>query len=197
MALCCIGGVCIPYSALLPLLVWGLRWLIEKISSFGLLPKSLESWLLMTLQIQPKSVSVSPTKQSDCCVDDKNDNKDTTTSDPVLDTHFGCVGEVQSTRGWEKLLETNDFVVAKFTASWCTPCKTIQPLYTALASVNKQARFVTIDADALDDVAGLYKVALLPTFIVFNQGEVVERYSGSDENKLKALIRARAGKTLM
>ncbi|KAL7571110.1 hypothetical protein ACA910_014719 [Epithemia clementina (nom. ined.)] len=31
MALCCIGGVCIPYSALLPLCLLGLKWIWEKL----------------------------------------------------------------------------------------------------------------------------------------------------------------------
>ncbi|GKY99499.1 hypothetical protein MPSEU_000904100 [Mayamaea pseudoterrestris] len=186
MALCCIGGVCIPYSALLPLLVWGLRWIIEKLSSFGLLPKSLEAWLLTTLQLQPRRKKE---KVDDCC------NMSKTETVASLEADDGCVGVVASLQEWIQLLHSNEIVVAKFTASWCAPCKSIQPVFASLAAEHTNAIFVTIDADSVDEVANQYKVALLPTFLVMQNGQEVERYSGSDENKLKALIQRQvAGK---
>ena len=89
---------------------------------------------------------------------------------------------------WNKLLQANDTVVVKFSASWCAPCKAIQPLYASLAAEHTKAKFVLIDVDDVDDVANQYKVGILPTFLVLHKGDVVERYTGSDENKLQALI---------
>jgi thioredoxin 1 len=179
MSLCCIGGVCIPYSALLPLLVWGLRWLIEKLSNFGLLPKSLEAWLLTTLQIQPK-----PSRSSACC--EKTSNGCVS----ACETPAGQVGDVQHVDEWKTLLQKNVTVVVKCTASWCLPCKTIQPIYESLAASHPNARFVVMDVDGEDvkEVVDQFQVALLPTFLVLHKGALVERYTGSDENKLKVLI---------
>jgi thiol-disulfide isomerase/thioredoxin len=170
MALCCIGGVCIPYSALVPLIVWGLRWLVEKLASLGLLPKAIETYLLTTLQIQPKP-------KSDCCNSEKS-----------VSVKSGNVSIVQSVEEWTQTMKGNKWVVAKFSASWCKPCKTIQPIYESLATQNSKAMFITVDADTLDEVASDYKVAILPTFIVFHNSVAVGRYTGSDEKKLKSLI---------
>ena len=177
MALCCIGGVCIPYSALLPLLVWGLRWLVEKMAAFGLLPKSLEAWLLTTLQIQSNKRTT-----DDCC---KTEAQGSVSPSRSPDRN---IEEVESMNDWNKLRQSNDMVVAKFSASWCSPCKAIQPLYASLAAKHTKAKFALIDVDDVDDVANQYKVGILPTFLVLCKGDVVERYSGSDGNKLQALI---------
>jgi thiol-disulfide isomerase/thioredoxin len=45
MALCCIGGVCIPYSAIIPLIIYGFRWLFQKLVTWGVLP----SWISSAL----------------------------------------------------------------------------------------------------------------------------------------------------
>jgi thiol-disulfide isomerase/thioredoxin len=42
MPLCCVGGVCVPYSALVPLLLYGLKWIVQQLSSYGLIP----SWII-------------------------------------------------------------------------------------------------------------------------------------------------------
>mmetsp|Transcript_18649 Transcript_18649/g.24018 ORF Transcript_18649/g.24018 Transcript_18649/m.24018 type:complete len:247 (+) Transcript_18649:184-924(+) len=39
MTLCCIGGVCVPYSAVIPLLVLGLKFVLEKMVQLGLIPQ--------------------------------------------------------------------------------------------------------------------------------------------------------------
>jgi hypothetical protein len=38
MSCLCIGGVCIPYSAILPLLLLGLQWIAAKLARVGCLP---------------------------------------------------------------------------------------------------------------------------------------------------------------
>ena len=79
-------------------------------------------------------------------------------------------------------------VVVKFTATWCRPCKAIQPTYALLASDYGTAAFCSIDVDELDEVAASLQVAMMPTFCVFQGGAVVERYAGSSEDQLRAFL---------
>jgi hypothetical protein len=112
MALCCIGGICIPYSALAPLIVLGMRWVIEKLAALGLLPKSSQTWLLTTFQIQPKA----NTENTDCCSTAEKTTKGVIAS---CDAVPGSVRAVRNAEEWEGLLQSNETVVAKFTAAWC------------------------------------------------------------------------------
>jgi hypothetical protein len=38
--LICIGGVCVPYTAVVPIILLALKWVVVKLSEMGLLPKA-------------------------------------------------------------------------------------------------------------------------------------------------------------
>mmetsp|Transcript_1194 Transcript_1194/g.2879 ORF Transcript_1194/g.2879 Transcript_1194/m.2879 type:complete len:198 (-) Transcript_1194:380-973(-) len=98
---------------------------------------------------------------------------------------------------WEDRLSNsrsqNLALIVKFTASWCGPCKKISPVYKELcASVNAEknvAKFVEIDVDELDDISAKALVAAMPTFIVYKGGNEVGRLSGAIEDKLRNLVK--------
>lgn len=94
---------------------------------------------------------------------------------------------MQSPEEWKQFLASNQTVVAKFTATWCRPCKAIQPTYELLASDYESTAFCTIDVDELDEVAASLQVAMMPTFCIFRAG-TVERYAGSSEAQLRAFL---------
>lgn len=172
MALCCIGGVCIPYSALVPLLVYALKWLVEKLVTAGLLPKSLETELATRLGRPPSTRKEPPSLQE------------------TTDSCCSIVKVIDDEDQWAALVSSSDTpVVVKFTAVWCHPCKAIQPVFEQLADEHR-ALFVTVDVDELDSVTAEYGIAMMPTFGVIKNGKMVARYSGSDQEKLRAFCRA-------
>jgi hypothetical protein len=64
MSLCCIGGGCILYSALIPLALWCLKWLVETLGSKSYIP---DKWwnLLQSKKTQPsKKKTIGRTKPS-------------------------------------------------------------------------------------------------------------------------------------
>lgn len=172
MALCCIGGVCIPYSALLPFLAYGFQWLLAKLVAYGILP----DWVHDRLQGMMPSKKITKRQSDSCC-----------TSETCSTVSDSDVSFVQSTEQWDALLQSPKPVVCKLTATWCQPCKKIQPLFESLAE-KKDGVFCIVDVDEMEELASEYKVAMLPTFLVLKGQVEVARYSGSDENKLRKLI---------
>lgn len=84
-------------------------------------------------------------------------------------------------------------------ADWCGPCKAIAPLFQKLSETAAgvpSVRFAKVDTEAKRDVAAAYDVTALPTFIVFKDGQVLERIQGADPRKLQQAVTRLAGHLL-
>lgn len=206
MALCCIGGVCVPYTAVVPLIVLALKWVVEKLVSAGLLP----AWLLAKLGGGSSSSSSSTCKtssSSSCCAPSNTTSDPAAASTPPVKMHV-----ITDEAEWSPLLASHRLVVVKLTASWCKPCKVIQPAFERLASniiaANKKYKnaaeevaFCTLDVDECDEVASALNVAMMPTFCIVQGGKddgntakankkptVIDRYAGSNEAALQEFL---------
>ena len=76
-----------------------------------------------------------------------------------------------------------------FTASWCQPCKQMEPLIAKLVSENLAINYNKIDlSDEFDDAVE-YGVRGVPTFIALIDGKEVARHTGvATEEKLLNLF---------
>ncbi|CAB9516148.1 Thioredoxin H-type [Seminavis robusta] len=156
MSTICFGGICVPYTAVMPLLFLGLRWLLQKAIELGLIPKSVQEKLF------PSSTKYAPTETS-----------------REVSGGSGGVTVVESEEAFREILK-NPYVVCKFTAAWCKPCQKVHPEYVQLSKQFTSASFITVDVDDLDEIASEYKVAMMPTFLVFRNGRVKETKTGID-----------------
>ena len=91
------------------------------------------------------------------------------------------------------VLNNHEIVVVKFTATWCAPCKAIEPYYISLFRqsynlLGKKVRFVKVDVDDLDDIAQEHRISMMPTFIVFQDGKNIAQMAGSDQNELGTFV---------
>lgn len=70
-------------------------------------------------------------------------------------------------------------VLLDFGASWCPPCKLMEPVLKSLAD-NNPGKFtlVKVDGGRDQDILKEYKVTALPVFIVFKDGKQVWRKDG-------------------
>ena len=66
--------------------------------------------------------------------------------------------------------ESSKVVVADFWATWCKPCELMNPEMETLAEDMKDdIEVVTIDVEALKDVALKYEIQGIPTLICFKK----------------------------
>ncbi len=80
--------------------------------------------------------------------------------------------------------------------SWCQPCHKIQPFYESLSShYAKEAKFLSINVDDHDDIAGEYCVAMMPTFLVLKGDKVLGKYTGSSESELQRFLKEQVGRS--
>ena len=76
-----------------------------------------------------------------------------------------------------------------FTATWCQPCKQMEPLITKLVSENLNINYEKIDVSDEFDPAVEYGVKGVPTFIALKDGKEVARHTGvATEEKLLSLF---------
>lgn len=89
-----------------------------------------------------------------------------------------------------KELTTSDFTgsvashkgvaVVDFWATWCGYCTQMAPVYAALSSqLGDQVFFGKVDSDAEPELVQQYEVEVLPTFLIFKDGRVVDRKIGA------------------
>ena len=164
----CIGGVCIPYSALWPLLLLFLKPLLQ--------------YLFPTLYAK---------KDND--VDLKNKKMTIPTAQEETNKVYkdGEVIEIELESEFSTLLKTSKLVVIKFTASWCGPCKKIQPMYEDLAKHSETGiKFLVVDVDKLENVASEWDALRIPFFVTVKNGEKVDSAVTTSEEKLTQMIQS-------
>lgn len=70
-------------------------------------------------------------------------------------------------------------VLVDFYAEWCGPCKMAAPVLDELADeADGKYKIVKVNVDENQDLSGKHGVMSIPTVVLFNKGEEVERKIG-------------------
>jgi len=77
------------------------------------------------------------------------------------------------------VLEAAQPVLVDFTATWCGPCKLLEPEVKKLAQEwGAKVKVLKLDVDNSPDLTIQYQVMGVPTLMLFVEGEPVERVTG-------------------
>lgn len=78
----------------------------------------------------------------------------------------------------EQVLESKGLVLVDFWATWCAPCMMLAPFIEELAAEESDIVIGKVDIDESQELAIQYRVASIPTLILFKDGQEVKRTSG-------------------
>ncbi|CAD5194368.1 unnamed protein product [Musa acuminata subsp. malaccensis] len=92
------------------------------------------------------------------------------------------------TQNWESHSQTNKLMVIDFSASWCGPCRFVEPAFKAMATQYSDAVFVKINVDEIPEVSKQWKVQAMPTFVLVKGGQEVGRIVGAKKDELERRI---------
>ena len=99
-----------------------------------------------------------------------------------------------------KIVDNNEFrseiesgiTVVDFFATWCGPCKMLAPVLEGLSGeMEGKANFIKVDIDQSLDLANEFKIASVPTMVIFKDGQKVEQLVGFlPKEKIQQAIKA-------
>lgn len=68
--------------------------------------------------------------------------------------------------------------IVDFYADWCGPCKMLSPIVEAASEQYTDVKFYRLNIDNAMDIARKFRVMSIPTLIVFENGEEVNKSIG-------------------
>ena len=76
-------------------------------------------------------------------------------------------------------MTSHGLVLVDFWAEWCGPCKMMHPVFNRMAKKYRHIKFARVNVDQCKDIAMRFGVQAIPTFIMFKDGNPVERMMGA------------------
>ena len=92
-----------------------------------------------------------------------------------------------------QVLKSGTPVVVDFWAVWCGPCRIMAPIFDELSKeMAGKVKFVKVNVDDNQDLAGQYGIMSIPTLMLFKAGKPADQAVGAiPKDSLKAWIQNR------
>ena len=88
------------------------------------------------------------------------------------------------------VLQNEKTVLVDFWASWCGPCKMLAPVLDQFAAAHPEVEIAKVNVDENPDLAMMYRIASVPTLMVFRDGRMVRQDVGYQSMEaLEALVK--------
>lgn len=80
---------------------------------------------------------------------------------------------------FQELIDGDQAVLVDFFATWCGPCKAMQPILEDTAKqLGGKVKILKVDVDKNQLAASKFQVRGVPTLILFQKGKILWRESG-------------------
>lgn len=96
--------------------------------------------------------------------------------------------EILNNETFDEYINKEQRVIINFSAEWCGPCRMLKPMLEKV-SENYEGRLAKIDVDQSPEIASKYGIRGIPSFLIFEKGELVEKKTGAiKESELISLL---------
>lgn len=80
---------------------------------------------------------------------------------------------------FEETIADNDIVLVDFWASWCGPCRSFAPTFSAASENHPDVVFAKVDTEAEQQLAAAAQIRSIPTLMAFTKGTLVFNQAGA------------------
>ena len=88
-----------------------------------------------------------------------------------------------------EVMQSDKPVLLDFWAPWCGPCRVVLPLVEEIAAERQDLKVGKINVDEKKELARKFRVMSIPTLLVIQNGEVVNRSTGEkDKEAILAML---------
>lgn len=88
----------------------------------------------------------------------------------------------------QEVIAGNDTVMVQYSASWCGNCRIMKPKFKKMSTEKEDIQFVIVDAEKFPESRKLANVSNLPTFAVFENGNLVDQTQTNKAEVLAELL---------
>ena len=90
-----------------------------------------------------------------------------------------AIVEINNANFNSEVLESDKKVLVDFWAPWCGPCRMVSPIVDEIAGESDNVKVCKINIDEQPQLASQYGVMSIPTLMVFENGDVVDKAVGA------------------
>ncbi len=99
------------------------------------------------------------------------------------------IKELNSENFNSEVIDNDEKVLVDFYADWCGPCKMIAPILEEIAREHNEIKIGKVNVDDYPELAIKYRVASVPTLILFDRGAIsVLKIGFTDKETILGMI---------